>query len=259
MSGFGFNLDFLETVDQVTGPEGTQFFFTNDDTIGESLRRYGEWARNELDYLKQFVKKGDKVLDIGCNIGTHTMFFADHIGSRGYVTAIDAQLSAAALTMFTTWAQKRKNINVLNIAMGQTHGYADIDFPRYETKSNFGAMALNGKTSIIPQTTLSEALFSEVNFIKMDVEGAELAILRGGLSWISNHRPYISCEIWEEKKMEEIIQSLTPFNYSFELLDIPAFNPENFLGDSFNIFGNASERLLMCKPKSKLQLLAKTK
>lgn len=250
MSGFDFNQDFLATVDRVVGPEGAQFFFTNDDTIGESLRRYGEWARNELDYLKQFIKKGDKVLDIGCNIGTHAMYFSDQVGSRGYVTAIDAQLSAAALTMFTAWAQKRENINVLNIAMGQALGFAEIDFPHYEARSNFGAMALNGKSSIIPQVTLSEALFSKMNFIKMDVEGAELAILRGGLSWISNHRPFISCEIWDEKKKEEIVQSLTPFNYSFELLDIPAWNPKNFLGDSFNIFGNATEKLLMCKPKN---------
>lgn len=37
----------------------------------------------------------------------------------------------------------------------------------------------------------------------------------------SNHRPYISCEILDEKKLEEIIQTLTPFNYSFELLIFP--------------------------------------
>jgi len=259
MSGLNFNQDFLETIDRAVGPEGTQFFFTNDDTIGESLRWYGEWARNELDYLKQFIKKGDKVLDIGCNIGTHAMYFADHVGSNGYVTAIDAQLGAAALTMFTAWAQKRENINVLNIAMGETLGFAEIDFPRYATRSNFGAMALNGKTSIIPQATLNEALFSQVNFIKMDVEGAELAILNGGLSWISNHRPYISCEIWEEKKMEEIINLLTRFDYSFELMDIPAWNSQNFLGESFNIFGDATEKLLMCKPNTKLHWLGKSK
>ena len=68
-------------------------FYVNlfDEFIGKSLRRYGEWAESELELLERYIKPGDVIVDIGANIGTHTVAFAQLVGPRGLVIAFEPQ------------------------------------------------------------------------------------------------------------------------------------------------------------------------
>ena len=48
-------------------------YYTNDEYIGKSLSEYGEWSESEVVLLKQLVKDNENIIEIGSNIGTHTI------------------------------------------------------------------------------------------------------------------------------------------------------------------------------------------
>ena len=242
--------NYLQNVDQVVGPEGVQFYFRNDDTIGESLRRYGEWARNEMIVFSKYINAGDTVLDIGCNVGTHSMFFANLVGPGGNVIAVDAQLAAVAITSLSAISQNRANVSVLNLAIGEYSGQISFPVPDYAARENFGALRISDSGKVVQQINIDGLIYDNLNFIKMDIEGNELSALRGAAKTIQLHRPTISCEILSEDVKVGIIKFLENFGYQFEDLEIPAFNPGNHLGGHHNIFGPAKERVLICKPSN---------
>ena len=70
---------------------GTLLFNQNDRFIGKSLELYGEYSEGEIDLFRQVVQPGTIVLEIGANIGTHTLFFARQVGHDGLVIAFEPQ------------------------------------------------------------------------------------------------------------------------------------------------------------------------
>lgn len=76
-------------IETVPGRYGKISFFSSDLVIGRSLRTYGEWAENEIRFLLRSVHPGDTVLDVGANIGTHTLAFARAVGVSGKVWAFE--------------------------------------------------------------------------------------------------------------------------------------------------------------------------
>src|SRR5579862_896137 len=70
---------------------GRMLFNVNDQYVGRSLDLYGEYSEGEIDFFKQVVQPGDTVLEIGANIGSHTVFFAKAVGREGTVQAFEPQ------------------------------------------------------------------------------------------------------------------------------------------------------------------------
>jgi len=88
---------------------GPIVFFANDmGTIGQSLALYGEWAENELGFVKQFLLPGATVLNVGAYAGTHTLAFAHSVGSEGRVVALE--------TMPTTFKVLKENALANNLS-----------------------------------------------------------------------------------------------------------------------------------------------
>ena len=63
-------------------------YYTNDEYIGKSLSEYGEWSETEVVLLKQLVKDNENIIEIGSNIGTHTIPLAKHVLNGGLVLSL---------------------------------------------------------------------------------------------------------------------------------------------------------------------------
>ena len=61
---------------------GYVLYNPKDEYVGRSIEHYGDYQREELKLFSDYVKGGDTVLDIGANIGTHTLWFANRVGSK---------------------------------------------------------------------------------------------------------------------------------------------------------------------------------
>lgn len=70
---------------------GQMLINSNDTIIGRYLDLYGEWYQAELDLLKDYIQPGFYCLDIGANVGTHTLFFANIVGKEGRIYSFEPQ------------------------------------------------------------------------------------------------------------------------------------------------------------------------
>ena len=68
---------------------GDMSYNINDTVIGCSLDTYGEYAETELALAAQLLRPGGKVIDVGANIGTHSVFYSKLVGNEGEVYAFE--------------------------------------------------------------------------------------------------------------------------------------------------------------------------
>ena len=71
------------------GRYGYILYNKHDQAIGPSFHHYGEWAQCEMDLLRLFIRPGHWILDVGANIGAHTLFFSSAVGGEGRVYAFE--------------------------------------------------------------------------------------------------------------------------------------------------------------------------
>ena len=88
IGGAGFN-------HLIEGRHGYVLYNVNDRYIGRSVENYGEWSPAETALFARFCRPGDYVVDVGANIGTHTLAFARLVGERGRVFAFEPQRMVA--------------------------------------------------------------------------------------------------------------------------------------------------------------------
>lgn len=70
---------------------GAMAYHPRDSHAGRSLDLYGEWEESELSLLGNYLRTGQVAVDVGANAGTHSIFFAERIGSSGAVLAFEPQ------------------------------------------------------------------------------------------------------------------------------------------------------------------------
>ena len=70
---------------------GQMLYNIHDTFVGRSLDLYGEYCEAEIEVFRQFIRPGAMVVEVGANIGTHTVFLAQHVTSSGFVVAFEPQ------------------------------------------------------------------------------------------------------------------------------------------------------------------------
>jgi FkbM family methyltransferase len=192
-----------------------------EDCYGDS-KDLDKW--NELFWLKSnLLIKGDTVADCGANIGVTGLFFAQCIGSTGKVVGFEALPANADIAKQNIKLNQINNFEIENQALGSYVGSVDfINVPNGAVGEVEGV-----KSIIVPMTTL-DAYFSEMlpTFIKLDVEGYEIEVLRGAaniLKTLPKLDIEIHCSCFENPldKVSEILSMLSLTKYKVYLQLIP--------------------------------------
>jgi FkbM family methyltransferase len=159
------------------------------------------------DVLREVMKPGDQVLDIGANIGWYTHFFSHLVGHDGRVFSVEPVPPTFELLSYCVQRLRLRNVELFNYAMSDQPGSATMEVPRYsEGGENFYAARIVGpsaadadlRTFTVPITTIDELLGARLRrlaFVKCDVEGHELSVLRGARATLARCRPLLLVEI----------------------------------------------------------------
>ena len=201
----------------------------------------GAFENSTVAALRHLVQPGNVVLDIGANIGAHTLGLAKSAGPTGSVFAIEP-------TDFA-FTKLRRNI-ALNLDLGaRIHAHqillvAETDAPHQS--EIYASWPLNTAGHVHPKhrgrlaatqnatvTTLDEFAgglgLDRLDLIKIDVDGHEYPVLKGGANTLAKFRPtlvmemspYIHAE--ENYSFEELVQLLRNCGYSLQ--DATAWRP----------------------------------
>lgn len=231
---------------------GKMLYNVNDQYVGRSLDAYGEFSEGEIELFSRIVRPGDVVIDIGANIGAHTLFFAKATSPNGAVFAFEPQRIVFQNLCANMALNSILNAFCFQQAVGATSG--SIPVPELDPRSpqNFGGLDLQSHAQgmPVPLIRLDDCPLVACRLLKIDVEGMEADVLRGGRQFVARHRPIIYVENDRAEKSGELIALLREMRYELFWHEPNLFNPGNFLGRSENVFENIISRNMLCLPEN---------
>jgi FkbM family methyltransferase len=134
----------------------------------------------ELDFLREHAVPGATFIDVGANVGTYAVALAKHVGPTGRVVAIEPHPVSNARLAFNAEASQLKNLTLIKAAAGDIDGELMIE----TDGGNLGASHICSTSGFkVPAHTLLTILrntgITQVNALKIDVEGYEDRVLTG--------------------------------------------------------------------------------
>lgn len=238
----------------IKGRDGYFVYNENDQYVGASLANYGEFSRVEADFFAQVCKPGDNVIEVGANIGAHTVGLAKMVGSQGNILAFEPQRIVFQTLCANISINSLTNVKCFQYAVGDINGQVLVPDLNHEVKSNFGGVSLIINTDCPKEYVQCVTLDSfitlpKLKLLKIDVEGMEANVIKGAQNIIKKLRPIIYTENDRKSKSEEIIRLIMGMDYSLYWHLPQLFNPNNFANNDKDIFGNLVSLNLICFPK----------
>jgi len=236
----------------VTGRYGLVAYFVHDEWHGCSLREYAEWSEAEVALWRKLIRLGDVAVDVGAHIGTHTLAFASLVGPEGQVHAFEPQEAAVVLLRRNVEQNGLRNVTVSPGALGAQPGTLRYDDPVYWRTGNFGGVELGPSGKKLAQVrTLDAARLGRVDFVKVDVEGMEQAVLAGAAGTIRRCLPILYVENDRPELSDALITTLRGFGYNVWWHLPPLFNPDNFARNRNNVFPGVVSLNLLALPQGR--------
>jgi FkbM family methyltransferase len=229
---------------------GPMIFNRHDQYIGASLRKYGEFSNGETTLFREILKPGMMVVDVGANIGVHTVEFSHLVGNEGSVFAFEPQRLVYQTLCGNLALNSCRNVHAYLIAIGETTGEIRVPALSPDRANNFGGLALSDQTigEPVPMHRIDSFGLRACHLIKIDIEGMELAALRGATETIARCRPVLYVESDREDLSQPLLDLLAEWNYNVHVHMPPIFSPDNFAGDPEDIFPDLISRNLLCIP-----------
>jgi FkbM family methyltransferase len=229
---------------------GKMLFFRHDKYIGRSLDLYGEFSVNEAVLFAQLLAPGDVAIDVGANIGAHTLQFARLVGPTGQIYAIEPQRVIHQVLCANMVLNEQFNVVALHAAAGAQPGSLRVPTLNFARESNFGGYALTDAAAgeSVPVITLDSLDLRALKLLKIDVEGMEYSVLEGARQQIAKHRPFIYAENDRKANSADLIRLLTEMEYTLWWHLPTLFNPHNFYANATNVFGRIVSINLFCVP-----------
>lgn len=233
---------------------GTFMFNVNDVFIGKSLDLYGEWCDDELRVLLQVIAPGQVVVDVGANIGTHTVAFAKAVGPKGLVVAFEPQRMAHQTLCGNVALNGLTNVLTLHAAVGAERGRVVMPTLDPTAAQNFGAVRVSAPGPVPGETTdvltIDDLGLKGCALLKIDVEGMEAQVVRGARRTIERCRPALFVENDTVARSREVLEAIESVGYKAFWHIASYFNPRNFFGNPENVFGRFQPQAnVICVPK----------
>ena len=237
-------------------------FLTNpvDTYVGKSIEVYGEWSYGEIELLNQILKSNNNIIEIGANIGSHTVFLAKDICSQGIVYAFEPRRAIFQTLCANLALNSINNVFAYQKAIGfkkETIYEGSISMTQQSNQGAFSLGGIPGNTEFIEiePLDLMQDFIEKIAVIKADVEGNEENVLRGAQSLIKRDRPYLYLENDRIDKSESLIKYAWEIGYDLYWHIVPLFRPNNFANTSANIFGGVcSFNMLGIPVESKMEI-----
>ncbi|HKY65488.1 MAG TPA: FkbM family methyltransferase [Acidimicrobiales bacterium] len=200
--------------------------------------RAGKHLEPEIHDMARLVPKGGTAVDIGANHGIYSYFMVRHFDR---VVAFEPQ--PACVETLTSWAGPR--VEVRPVALSDRAGESTLSIPvahgvamtGYARLDAAGAADSGSELLQVPVERLDDQGLTEVRLMKVDVEGHELEVLRGGEQLLRRDNPVLLVEIEQRhlggsRSVSEVIEYLSGLGYGAyfragdsDWTDVAGFDP----------------------------------
>lgn len=174
------------------------YLYTDDPGLSAQLRQNGIREKAATEVFQQEIRPGMKVLDVGANLGYYALQAAKLVGSRGKVYAVEpVPRNIAALQASAKANGYKTRIETFELAMAAEDGETEMQlaaasnwghmgsmeglserYRRRRTLRDTGQPKIKVKTRTV-DSFIKENKITRIDFIRMDVEGFEIEIIKG--------------------------------------------------------------------------------
>lgn len=214
-----------------------EILYKNEVLLG--LKKSFEYSTLKL--FSEILKEGDVIIDVGANSGLYSIFYSRLVGPSGVVHAFEPDPKTYALLLENLKLNNCKNVIAHNIALSNKESIIEMmsftqpglklqsgDSFKYMKEVGIDAASTSSQQKIkaFKLDDLNEFdSISKIDFIKIDVEGAELLVLQGSVNIILKYKPVIIIELsgeWTKRfnyKPYEVLVFLKELHYEMEEYD----------------------------------------
>lgn len=170
------------------------------------LKNYSEGKEADFQIVKKLVATGQYVVDVGANVGVYANFLSKIVGPEGKVFSIEPIPGTCEILKSNVKKLRLANVKVFCCAVSDTCGKAVMETPCYQggteniyeskiVADNTGSSAPRFEVELRSLDSLFAGLDRKISFIKCDVEGHELNVLKGAMRIIADFKPSWLIEI----------------------------------------------------------------
>lgn len=215
-----------------------------------------DWFEKEISFARRLLRPDMRAIDIGANYGTYTLAMARAVGPHGRVWAYEPASATARYLRNTIARNDLANVELLQAAVCDRTGSGRL---RLDAQAELNRLGAEGDGEEVSLTTIdierSLRTWGHVDFVKIDAEGGELEILRGGEAFFTEQSPLVMFERTRgDGENEGVRSALHARGYSVfkltgpDLYLVPVDKDERFDGYDLNLFA--------CKPDQAAKLSA---
>ena len=182
----------------------------------------------DIYFLKNFIKTGDTCIDIGAHLGYYTFQLSKLVGEEGKVIAIEPVSKFNTVLEKMIMGRQISNINLKKVALGGEGKFVEIGIPRIDNQKKFGYARIRqlsehmeyAESEQVPNEKGDEifADLDRVDFIKCDVEGAEVPVFQSMPNLIAKHQPVLLLELADKNERIKMMEILTVGEYQLYFL-----------------------------------------
>jgi FkbM family methyltransferase len=224
------------------------------------LAEQRDWFEDELRFLRRLLGPGQKAIDIGANYGVYTLSMAKAVGAEGFVWAFEPASSTAALLAQGVAANGFGHVILDRSALSSEPGTGCLTLnENSELNALTRAESAATASETVPLVTLDECLqrygWRDIDFVKLDAEGEEANILKGGTQFFAELSPLLLYEVKTNEFHLELVRDFAALGLqSYRLvvglnLLVP-FSPDS-TPDPYLL------NLFCCNPSRAAQLVAR--
>jgi FkbM family methyltransferase len=181
------------------------WWLAQDDFCGNGVF-HGNFENAERQFVEKFLRPGMNVLDIGAHHGFYSLLASRRVGASGMVLSFEPSPRERRRLKQHLWLNRCKNVMVESCALGESDSVAELYLVHgIQTGCNSlrppqGSGATSTVRTLVSRLDDILALrgIKQVDFVKMDVEGAELSVLKGSTLLLKNRsRPVFLVEVYD--------------------------------------------------------------
>lgn len=202
-------------------------FYAHSERAAMDLKSFGG-ERQVLELLVQSLSPGDTVYDVGAELGLYSVFLGQRVGEKGRIFAFEPESHACERLLDNLSLNHASNVRVFRLALGEQSGEAKLlpaqtgSAPRLAGASGEQGGERHGQSVEVvegDQLVQREGL-PLPRLVKVDVEGLELAVLRGLRRTLSNSGcEMVCCEVHPRllppgANLESVVDLLRSFGFS---------------------------------------------
>lgn len=218
---------------------------SHDTIISKSMLKFGEWEESELVLFAKILSPNEHMIEVGANIGTHTVPIAKMLNEGGFVTSFEMVRGTFHFLTANLAINGIQNVFAHNYGLGDTSKTIHLGTADFEKDANIGSASLweldierinlNEKvlSTLLQIITIDEFFMDDKEFkcpklLKTDAEGYDSLILKGAIKLIKYCKPVLYIENKCIALSKSLIKLISSYDYIMYWHIPPEIRPNNY-------------------------------